>query len=136
VRFRITGAVDAAPPGLVAASPANVDYVGYLGPEDYRRAVSTATLVLTLTTEPSSVMRSAYEAVYARVPLVTSDTAALREAFPFAVCCDNTAASIAAAVDSAVAAAADLAAKAEAALALQEERWAGQLAALREACAR
>lgn len=136
VCFQITGDVARAPRGLVAASPANVEYLGYLPPEEFRRAVSSASLVLTLTTEPSSVMRSAYEAVYARVPLVMTGTQVLRETFPFAVFCDNTGPSVATAVGAALRSLDDLRAVTEEAAAMQDERWQGQLGQLRAACGR
>ena len=129
VTFRVTGDPARAPKDL--AVPANVELTGFLGREDYRQAVSGASLVLTLTTEPTSVMRSAYEAVYAGVPLVVTDTAVLRETFPFAVFCDNTATSVAAAVTQALDEQETLRDKAEAARELQLERWSRQLAALR-----
>jgi glycosyltransferase involved in cell wall biosynthesis len=134
VCFRITGDVRRAPAGLVHRSPENVEYVGYLTAPVFRAAVAGASLVLTLTTEPSSVMRSAYEAVYAHVPLVTTDTPALREAFPYAVFCDNSAPSVASAVAAALADLPRLRADAAPASALQRRRWDEQLAALRAAC--
>jgi glycosyltransferase involved in cell wall biosynthesis len=111
-----------------------VRLLGYLGLQEYADAVASASVVLTLTTEPSSVMRSAYEAVYARVPLVTTDTPVLRETFPYAVHCGPTAADIAAAVRRALDGLDDLRAVSERAAAVQLARWDGQLAELREAC--
>ena len=58
---------------------------GFLGPDDYRTAVSEASMVLTLTTEPLSVMRAAYEAVYAGRPVIVSDWPIDRELFADAV---------------------------------------------------
>jgi glycosyltransferase involved in cell wall biosynthesis len=134
VRFRITGDPARAPKGLVEGSPGNVEYVGYLQSTEFRAAVSSASLVLTLTTEPASVMRSAYEAVYARVPVVMTGTAVLRETFPHAVFCDNTGESIAEAITGALATYDSLVAATDDALALQHTRWEGQLARLRAAC--
>lgn len=135
VTFQITGSVDRAPRGLIDTSPSNVAYVGFLDQPAYRAAVATCSLVLTLTTEPSSVMRSGYEAIYAGVPLVVTDTEALRETFPSAGFCDNTGPSIAAAVTSVLTSpATETATRSRAALALQRDRWQGQLAALTAAC--
>jgi glycosyltransferase involved in cell wall biosynthesis len=134
VQFQITGDVSQAPSGLLDNAPPNVSFVGYLGAEDYRQCVADATVLLTLTTEPSSVMRSAYEAVYARTPLITTGTPALRELFPHAVFCDNTAESVRDAVVRALADKADLESQAEAALALQDRRWALQRAELAGLC--
>lgn len=133
VTFQVTGDPRTAAPALLAALPANVDLVGFLAQPDYRRAMSSASVVLTLTTEPSSVMRSAYEAVYARVPLVTSDTPVLRELFPHAVHCANDADAIAAAVKHALDDLPRMRAVADEARAEQASRWAHQLAALRGA---
>jgi glycosyltransferase involved in cell wall biosynthesis len=134
VTFQITGDPTRAPRGLVEGSPPNVAYVGFLGTDDYRSAVSAASLLLTLTTEPSSVMRSAYEGVYARVPLVMTGTDVLRATFPFAVFCDNTGPSIAEAVTEALTTRDALVAKAEQAAEVQSARWDAQLALLRKAC--
>jgi glycosyltransferase involved in cell wall biosynthesis len=135
VAFRITGDVGRAPAGFAADLPDNVSLVGYLRAEDYQRAVVTSSLVLTLTTEPSSIMRSGYEAVYAGVPLVLTDTPALRETFPFGFFCANTGPAVAAAVRQCLAAGEDRT-RADEAAAVQERRWREQLVALQEACER
>jgi glycosyltransferase involved in cell wall biosynthesis len=134
VRIRITGRLEDAAPGLVDGSPDNVEYVGYLGPDAFRDAVSSATVVLTLTTEPSSIMRSAYEADWARIPLVTTDTPALRETFPYADFCDNSPASIAEALRRTLTSYDEKLALADEAAAVQLARWEEQLKALRDAC--
>lgn len=81
----ITGDVSLCPTGLRDRAPGNVAFVGFLGAADYHAAVVEADAVLTLTTEPASVMRAAYEAVYARRPLVVSDWPLNRALFPTAV---------------------------------------------------
>jgi glycosyltransferase involved in cell wall biosynthesis len=134
VTFRITGDLGRAPDGLVAGSPPNVEYVGYLDQASYRTAVSSSTLVLSLTTAPTSVMRSAYEAVYAGVPLVVTDTPVLAEVFPDAARCDNTGASLAQAISQALADLDSLRARCPGARRRQERRWQDQLAELRRAC--
>jgi hypothetical protein len=73
VEVRITGDPGAAPPGLLDQLPPNVRLLGYLGPEQYQAEVLRADLAVVLTTEPTSVMRAGYEAVYARRPLLVSD---------------------------------------------------------------
>jgi glycosyltransferase involved in cell wall biosynthesis len=133
VSFRITGDLDRAPAGLAESLPPNIELVGYLRGADYLQEVVTSSLVLTLTTEPNSIMRSGYEAVYAGVPLVLTDTPALRETFPFGFFCANTGTAVAAAIQDCLAAGAD-AGGPEEAVALQRARWAEQLSALREAC--
>jgi len=130
VDFAITGDVDRCPPALRESAPANVDFVGYLGPADYAAEFARADAVITLTTEPTSIMRSAYEAVYAGRPLVTSDWPALREVFPYGHLAVNEPGALAAAVADALHDAPDVTA---AALAEQQERWAEQAALLRSA---
>ncbi len=133
VRLRITGDPAVAPPGLLDALPANVEPVGYLGPAAYQDEVLRADLVVVLTTEPTSVMRAAYEAVYARRPLVVTDWPGLRLVFPHAVHVPNTAQGIAAGVRSALQDLDRLDDVAAPAREQQEQRWQSQLEALREA---
>lgn len=123
VRFRITGETAKAPPGLLAGSPANVEWTGFLAAEDYRQALADAHLVLALTTEPTSVVRAGYEATWAGRPLLVSDSPAARAAFPEAVHVANDGASIAAGVQRARAGYAELAARLPVARARQSERW-------------
>jgi glycosyltransferase involved in cell wall biosynthesis len=75
--------------------PGNVRLVGFLTADRYRAAVAAADVVVTLTTEPGSVMRAAYEAVWAGRPVVVSDWPVARSVFPFAVHVANDAAAIA-----------------------------------------
>lgn len=70
------------PPSQV---PDNVTLLGFLDADQYRQAVHRADVVVTLTTEPLSVMRAAYEAVYAGRPLVVSDWPVNRQLFPDAM---------------------------------------------------
>lgn len=93
--FVLTGDPAGLAAEAVAAAPANVTFVGFLGPEDYRAALEGCDAVLTLTTEPSSVMRAAYEAVYALRPLIVSDWPVARSLFPHAVFATNDGAAIA-----------------------------------------
>lgn len=85
VDVAITGDVRKAPPGLVERAPANVTFVGFLDQPAYRQAIRDAHAVMSLTTEPTSVIRSGYEAVYAGRPLITSDWPVLRATFPHAL---------------------------------------------------
>lgn len=131
VQLAITGDVARAPEGLLEAASANVEAVGYLDADAYRRQVLASDVVVVLTTEPTSVMRAAYEAVYARRPLVVSDWPGLRELFPHAVHVTNDAAGIAAGIREAVDRRASLQAVAETARDEQQARWQSQLADLR-----
>lgn len=110
--------------------PANVRLVGYLDEARYREAVYGADLVVSLTTEPGSVMRAGCEAVWAGRPLVVSDWPAGRGAFPFAVHVGNSAGSLAAGIRRAASCYEELCADALAARRLQAARWEGQLADL------
>ncbi len=128
--FLVTGRLDDLPDELRTAAPANVSFVGFLPFDRYRRLVEDADIVLALTTEPTSAMRSAYEAVYAGKPLVVSDFALDRELFPFAVHTANDATSIAAAVAVAATRLDELHGQAAEARRLQVDRFEAQLASL------
>ncbi len=121
--------------GDVDDLPDNVTLTGYLGPDAYRRALEEADAVLVLTTAPTSVVRAGCEAVYARRPLIVSDSPGLRDAFPDAVHVAPDAASIGAGLAEAVARQAELVALADAAREQQLRRWRAQLAHLQEAIA-
>lgn len=127
----ITGHIERAPGGLVDAAPPNVRFVGYLGPAAYRDAVQDCDLVLALTTEPSSVMRAAYEGVYARRPIVISDWPDLRAVFPSAVFTSNDVDGIERALRDAVDRLESLDAATESARSAQLERWEEQLEEIR-----
>jgi len=88
--------------------------------------------VLALSTEPTSVPRTAYEAVWAgRVPVV-SDWPHLRALFPCATPARNDAAGLAAAIRTALARHAELRVAAPEARRLQSARSRAQLQVLRE----
>lgn len=130
VDFLVTGD-PARCPEMARSAPANCRFVGFLGPSEYRRTLSESGVVLSLTTDDGSVMRSAYEAVYAERPLIVSDGPLAGELFPHAITTQNDAASIAAAVRAAANRPWELHAVAGAARRLQLERWEAQLAAVR-----
>jgi glycosyltransferase involved in cell wall biosynthesis len=131
VDVEITGEIELAPEGLVDCAPANVRFLGFLGEAAYAEAIGRADAVISLTTEPTSVMRSAYEAVYARRPLLVSDSQLLRELFPFAIHVRNDADGIAEGLREARRESPVLAARADEARRLQSRRWASQLEQLR-----
>jgi len=81
----ITGDERKAPPGLLDELPPNVVTTGWLDQAAYAAEIERCDIVLALTTEPSSVMRAAYEAGYAARVLVMSDTEAMARLFPEAV---------------------------------------------------
>jgi len=130
VDFTITGDLGRAPD--VESGP-NVHLVGFLDRSSYRLAVETADIVLTLTTEPTSAMRAAFEAVWAERVLVVNDWLLLRDLFPNAVHVENTSGSIAAGIQRALDEHDRLRAVAGASRRLQLARWEEQLDALRSA---
>jgi glycosyltransferase involved in cell wall biosynthesis len=132
VDIEITGDLARAPQALLGAVPPNVHFVGYLGPDAYREAISRANVVLALSMEPTSVMRCAYEAIYAGRPVIVWDWPAAREVFPTAVTCGPDAESLAAALRSVVAGYDELARQAPAARRTQVDRWQHQREELRE----
>lgn len=126
----VTGRLEDLPPEMAASAAPNVSFVGFLPAAEYEALVETADLVVALTTEPTSVMRCAYEAVYARKPLLISDWPLCRELFPFAPPVSNDAESIAQGIRLALSDLGELEALADQALSLQLARWESQIAAL------
>lgn len=126
----VTGPLEDLPPELEQGAPGNVSFVGFLPAAQYETLVASSDVVIGLTTEPTSVMRCACEAVYARKPLVVSDWPLCRELFPFAVPVGNDAASIAQGLRRAVTSLSELEARAERARSVQMARWDSQLAGL------
>jgi glycosyltransferase involved in cell wall biosynthesis len=120
--------------GVAAATlPPNVRLVGFLDAPAYREAVLGADVVMSLTTEPGSIMRAACEAVWAGRPLVVSDWPAGREVFPYAVRTANDDQAIARALRQVDHRYDSLAAAAPDALRLQLARWEDQRRVLAEA---
>ena len=98
VLFQITGDTARAE-RFITQAPENVKFLGFLGLDQYAAALADAAVVMSLTDEPTSVVRAGYEAVYALKPLIVSDTPALRAAFPGAEYVAHTPDSLAEAVD-------------------------------------
>jgi glycosyltransferase involved in cell wall biosynthesis len=128
--FRVTGDPVKAPE-LVRDAPPNVVFTGFLARQAYHRALVEADVIMTLTTEPSSVMRAGYEAVYAGRPLIVTDWPVGRAVFPYAVHVTNDEAGIAEGVREVRERFAELEATTGQARALQLERWDRQLDELR-----
>ena len=135
VDVAVTGDPARCPAELRDALPPNVELTGFLDLDAYAAELHRADVVLALTTEPTSIMRAAYEAVYARRPLVVSDWPALREVFPYAEPAHNDPQALAAAVGRALRAP-DPAGTATTALKVQRERWELQREAMRDALRR
>lgn len=133
VRFVLTGDPARCPPDVRAGAPPNVTFSGYRRGDDYRALVADATIMMVLTTAPTSVPRGAFEAVAALRPLVLSDQPLLRDAFPEAVFAHNTAEALAQATTHALAHRGELNAQARAARDRDALRWAAQRDAVLEA---
>jgi hypothetical protein len=112
------------------AATSNVEFVGFLDAPGYQAAVDEADVVLCLTTEPGSVMRSAYEAVYACRPLIVSGWPVASEVFPYALHTENIVSSLVKALKEADAGFDELVARTGIARELQLSRFAKQREAL------
>ncbi len=134
--FLLTGDPATCPERLRRSAGANVRFVGYLDAERYQKAVVESDVVVTLTTEPTSVMRAAYEAVYAGRPLVVSDWPVARRLFGHAHFAINDGPSLAGALLALDADYATAAAATTEARRAQLARWSAQRAALFEVLAR
>lgn len=133
IHFTVTGDPDRARPGDLADLPGNVELTGWVDQARYLELLERSDAVLALTTEPTSVMRAAYEAVYGLRPLIATDWPTTAELFPSAALVDNSAGSIAAAIGRIAQSPVDhetLSATADSAL----ERWTAQEQALRSIC--
>ena len=130
VQFAITGDVSRCP--TIDVGP-NVQLVGFLDHGAYRRLVEDADVILALSTEPTSAMRAAFEAVWAEKVLVVNDWPLLQDLFPEAVHVENTPASIARGLRRALDEHATLQVAAGEARRLQLGRWETQISALRTA---
>jgi Glycosyl transferases group 1 len=130
VDLYITGDVRKCPADLRRSAPPNAIFTGFLRGDDYRRAIEDADIVLVLTNHRMAVNRGAYEAVYARRPLIISDLPAMRPLFPHAIAVENDGPRIAEGIQEAVGRHAALVAAADDAMAVQEQRWRDQLGQL------
>ena len=128
--FLVTGHVERVPQVRELAPP-NLTFTGFLPSDQYEAALVDADIVMTLTTEPSSIMRAAYEAVYARRPLIVTDWPLGCEVFPYAVHVHNDTESIAEGVRRARDEFDALVAMTEQARAVQLSRWSMQIPQLR-----
>jgi hypothetical protein len=127
----VTGDMRKCPPGLREGAPENVAFVGFLDQDAYVEALGAAHAIISLSTEPTSVMRTAHEAVWAQRPLIITARPDLRELFPDAVAVTNDAAGVASGMRAVLRRGADLEARMPMQRRAQEERWQRQLAVLR-----
>ncbi len=130
--FKLTGDTRRCEAALIESAPANVEFLGFLNGRDYSAALQGADIAVVLTTWLRwAVPRSAYDAVYARRPLVVSDSEVLREVFPLAIPVRNDPPAIAAGIREAVVRHEELTRGSTQALHLQQMRWEAQLERLR-----
>lgn len=132
VDFSIAGDIKRMPQHLADQKPSNVSFIGYLRGSDYQRALAESDVVIALTTESTSVMRAAYEAIYALRPLISSDTEAMKELFPEAIFVENKSEHIAAGIRKAREKHQRLLMQTKAAFDLQTERWNEQLSRIEQ----
>ncbi len=98
IPFYWTGRVPKSMHNLISAAK-NIEFTSYLEDGDYQKLISNARCLLILSVEDNCLMSGAYEALAAGVPMVLSDTRALREFFESAaVYCNHIPENIAAAV--------------------------------------
>jgi glycosyltransferase involved in cell wall biosynthesis len=81
VQFAITGDTANAPRGLVEGAPANVTFTGYLKGNAYWQQLHTSRAVMTLTTEPYSLLSGGVESMALGKPTIVSRTPLLQEYF-------------------------------------------------------
>jgi glycosyltransferase involved in cell wall biosynthesis len=99
IRFYVTGDTDKADPKLLASAPPNVSFVGYLHGDDFWQRLLASNAVMTLTSEPYSLVSGGIEAMAFGKPSILSRTPVLTSYFTKgSVFVDHTAESIAAGV--------------------------------------
>jgi len=133
IDFDVTGRLSDIPPDLIRSAPTNVRFVGFQPFDRYANLLQGADVVLTLTTEPTSVMRAAYEATYAAKVLVISDWPIGRLLFASAVHVANDEKSISGGLRDALDRHSELTASAAVGREMQMRRWRSQIGALCEA---
>ena len=132
VDIAITGDPRRASEGQLDSLPPNVRLTGWLDQEAYAAEVDRCDILLALTDEPTSVMRAAYEAGYARRVLVLSGTPVMTALFPEAVPTGNDAESLAVSLRDAVARHDELRSSLDQVRERQRRRWSEQEDALRD----
>ena len=133
VEIQVTGDPRKCPAEVRRLAPGNVVFTGFLDAEAYYRAMEESALVIALTTRSQAVSRVGSEAVYLGRPLVISDTAAAREAFPHATHVANTSGEIAAGVRAVLKRYDVMPEVVERAARVQRERWQAQVKVLVQA---
>jgi len=99
VRFLVTGNPQRISAARRRTLPKNLTLTGFLPDAAYAGLLTSADVVMTLTTRDHTMLRGAYEAIYQGTPVIVSDWPLLRSAFDEgAVHVDNSRAAIVAAV--------------------------------------
>ncbi len=80
-RFYITGDTGLAKKGFLESAPSNVVFTGYLNGNDYWNQLYSSQAILTLTTNPYSLVAGGIEGMYIGKPLILSRQPALLEYF-------------------------------------------------------
>jgi glycosyltransferase involved in cell wall biosynthesis len=81
VRFMVTGNPDHLSSELKRHVSDNVSLTGFLPDSTYAGLLTSADVVMTLTTRDHTMLRAAYEAIYQGTPVIVSDWPLLRSAF-------------------------------------------------------
>ncbi len=81
IQFYVTGKCKNAPPHLLSAAPANVQFTDYLPDARYYGLVARADAVMCLTLRDNTMQRGACEALSLARPIITSDWTLLRDYF-------------------------------------------------------
>ena len=81
VAFMMTGDPKRLLPDLKANKPSNVTLTGFLPDAAYAGLLTSADVVMALTTRDHTMLRGAYEAIYQGTPVIVSDWPLLRSAF-------------------------------------------------------
>lgn len=134
VQLFITGDAERMARSLRASLPPNVILTGFLSTGDYGALFSGVDVVIALTTRPATMLRSAYEAIYAGTPVIVSDSDVLRAAFPMgAVHVVNDGPAIAAALETIRSDGARYRARARELREVMRARWSATRAAIMDA---
>jgi glycosyltransferase involved in cell wall biosynthesis len=100
VTFFMTGNPKHFPAHSLGELPPNLTLTGFVSTAAYGGLLAAADVVMTLTTRDHTMLRGAYEAIYQGTPVIVSDSALLRDAFPEgAAHVDNTPEGIAGALE-------------------------------------
>ena len=136
VQFRVTGNPRHLSAELKRDLPGNVRLTGIWPDAAYGGLLTSADVVMTLTTRDHTMLRAAYEAIYQGTPVIVSDWPLLRTAFDDgAIHVDNSTTAIVGAVRRMRAAHAQFRAGAAELRQRKLERWTATVAELREAVA-